>query len=405
MSSPGNQSEIASHKRQHARRSAALVAGLVLLSAFIAACGSSSGSSGSSSKPAVSAANLAIARSVADKESATPTSVGITAPLTKRPTPGKLSICYASYLTVPVVATNTDGAEAAATALGVKMYNYNLGSTSDQLSAALDTALAQKCSSYWVSGGISTALWTSEAKTLEARGVPVVSQGSTWPNTGKDLNYYSINGVGETGADLVDWAIAQQGGKAVNMLVVSPPTGAFTVFSGTGPSVKQRMKSLCPSCQVSVLYLPATDEGTTAPSTVVGFLQAHPQYNYVLGLLDFNTGLPTALKVAGLASKVKLLGFVGGSTELGYVKDGTEAADLQYDDVGQGWLTVDALVRGMTGQSMAPDQAWNASTQIVTKSNVRLCAHGFWCGVPNTPQHYYALWGCSSSGVCPGVKS
>lgn len=407
MSSGG---QLLADATRRAAGSAAMVCAFLLLGVALAACGSASSSSGGAKNAsnkaggAVAPANLAKAKAVAAKESATPTSVGISTPLARRPKPGTLSICYLSYLTVPVVATNTDGAEAAAKALGVKIYPYDLGTTSDQLSSALDAAVAKNCNSYWVSGGISTGLWSKQAAILKARGVPVASQGSNWPNTGKYLNYYSVQGVADTGADLVDWAIAQENGKPVNMLVVSPPVNAFTVFGGTGPAVKQRMASLCPSCQVTVMYLPASEEGTTAPTKVASFLEAHPQYNYVLGLLDFNTGLPTALKVAGLASKVKLLGFVGGATELGYVKDGAEAADLQYDDVGQGWLTVDALVRGMTGQSMAPDQAWQASTQIVTQSTARLCAHGFWCGVPNTPQHYYALWGCSSAGACPGVK-
>jgi ribose transport system substrate-binding protein len=353
---------------------------------------------------AVTPANLAKARAAAAAESKSPTSIGITTPLAKRPKPGTLSVCYLSFLTVPVVGTNTSGLEDGAKALGVKIYKYDLGATADTQQTALNAALNQKCDGYWVSGGIAVATWKKQAAVLKQRGVPVVSQGDTWPNTGKNLNYYSVAGVGETGSKLFDYALAQENGKPVNMVVVSPPAAQFKVFAGTYPYTKAEAARLCPMCKVTVLYLPSTAQGTTAPSQVVSYLQGHPDVNWVMGLLDMNIGLPSALKAAGLSNRVKLEGFVGGATELGYVKKGQEVADLQYANVTQGWLTLDALVRGMTGQSMAPDQAWQASTQIETPKNVRIAPTGFWAGIPGNAQKFYKLWGCSPQGVCPGVK-
>jgi ribose transport system substrate-binding protein len=383
------------------RRVMALLGALALGCAAVLAYGGHGSAQAASAT--VTPANLAKARAAANAESANPTSIGISTPLAKRPTPGALSVCYASFLQVPVVGTNTSGLKDGAKALGVKVYSYDLGSTADTQQTALNAALAKHCNGYWISGGIAVATWKKQAAELKSRGVPVVSQGDTWPNTGKDLNYYSVKGVGQKGAKLFDYALAQENGKPVNMLIVSPPAAQFKVFSGTYQYTKAEAASLCPSCQVSVLYLPSAAQGTTAPQQVVSYLQGHSNINWVMGLLDMNIGLPNALKAAGLSNRVKLTGFVGGATEMGYVKKGLEVADLQYANVTQGWLTLDALVRGMTGQSMAPDQAWQASTQIETPKNVRIAPTGFWAGIPGNDQKFYKLWGCSSSGKCPGV--
>lgn len=395
------------------RRATALAFMLALaLVAVLAACGSddSGGGSTTGSSPssdvggdaAVPADQLAQAKEVAEKAAATPDSIGIDAPL-KLPKPNDLSIGYAAFLQVPVVATNTQGLTDAAKALGVKFKSYDMGDTPDTQSQALNQAVKDNHDSYWISGGIPVASWQRQAEELKKRDVPVVSQGDTWPNTGKNLNYYSVEGVGEKGGDLYDWIVAQENGKKFDTLVVAPPGNALKVFSGVAPAILERQKERCPSCKAEVQELPLSDIGTAAPGKIVSYLQAHPDVKWVIALLDYGSGLPNALKAAGLSDRVKFVSMVGGPTNLQYIKDGTQEADLAYDAVGQGWVTVDALVRGMTGQSMEPDQKWQASTQILTKDNIDTDKNGFWTGVPDTPKKYLEMWGCGEGPTCPGV--
>ena len=357
---------------------------------------------------AVSPAHLKAAEKIAKANENPPKGVGITTPLKKIPKPGS-SICYPAALSVPIVAdTNTVGLDQAAKVLGIKIYKYDVGTTEDSVQTALNAAINQNCSAYWMSGAGSLGTWKQQASTLNQRGVPVLYQSGGWPNTGKDLDYYTVKNVGEKAADLYDWILADMKGKPVNLLDVVAPTALEPLFATVGSSIKAEAKKLCPVCQVTVMTLPLTAAGTTAPSNIVSFLQAHPTYNWVIGQNDYNTGLPTALKAAGLADKVQIAGFVGDSAELGYVKAGTEKADMEYDVLGQGWLSVDGLARGMTGQSMAPDQADSPSTQILTKKTVKLLPSGFWVGIPSTARDYELLWGCitksgKSTGKCPGV--
>jgi ribose transport system substrate-binding protein len=380
------------------------------LALAVGACGgdssddsSSPSGQASSGGQAVSADQLTQAKDVAKKAAAVPSSIGITEPL-KRPAPNKYSIAYVAFLQVPVVATNTQGMTDAAKALGVKFKSYDMGDTPDTQSQALNQSLADNHQGYWISGGIPVASWQKQAVELKKRGVPVVSQGDTWPNTGKNLNYYSVEGVGEKGGDLYDYIVAKENGKKFDTLVVAPPGNALKVFSGVAPDIVARQKKRCPSCKADVMELPLSDIGTKSPGKIVSYLQAHPDVHWVIALLDYGNGLPNALQAAGLADKVKFVSMVGGPTNLQYIKDGKQEADMAYDAVGQGWVTVDALVRGMTGQSMAPDQAWQASTQILTKDNISTDKGGFWTGVPDTPAKYLKLWGCGAGPTCPGVS-
>ena len=391
------------HIPTHARRRVVVVSILLLLVAVVFSATAAGRNDSSSAQPGVTPANLVKVKAIAARAAAVPRAIGITTPL-KRPTAAQaaeLSIGYTAFLKVPVVATNTSGGEAASKALGVEFKKYDMGQTADTTQQAITQAVNDEHDGYWISGGIPVAVWKRQAAVLKARRVPVVSQGDTWPDVGKNLNYYSPAGVGRKAADLFDWALARENGKVVNMLVVPPPE-SLVVFSGMGPFVKREAAKFCPSCKVYVQTLPLSDMGTKSPTKIVSFLQAHPDVNWVMASLDYPTGLPVALKTAGLDKKVKVVGFVGGATILNYVKRGQMQATLEYDAVGQGWLTVDALVRGMTGQSMKPDQAVELATQIQTRSNLRVDPKtGYWLGVPNTPQKWYALWGCNKAPKCP----
>jgi hypothetical protein len=389
------------------RRIAAAV-GVAALGAVAAVAMVGGSAAGATGTIVVSAAHLKAAEAVAQQNEKPPKGVGITVPLKTIPKAGS-SICYPALLSVPIVAdTNTVGLDDAAKVLGIKVYSYDVGSTTDTVQTALNAAINQKCSAYWMSGAGPVGTWTREANVLKQRGVPVLYQSGGWPNTGKDLDYYTLKGIGQKAADLFDWILADMGGRQVNVLVVVAPIPAEPIWDDVAPDIKATAKHLCPVCEVNVMTLPLTDAGTTAPSEIVAFLQAHPEYNWVIGQNDYNTGLPTALTAAGLSKRVQLAGFVGDSAELGYLKTGAEKADMEYDVTGQGWLSVDGLARGMTGQSMAPDQADSPSTQILTPKTVKTLPSGFWVGIPSTAHDYEVLWGCitasgASTGRCPGL--
>ena len=104
---------------------------------------------------------------------------------------------------------------------------------------------------------------------------------------------------------------------------------------------------------------------------IVGYLRSHPDVNRVaLGYDGIGLGLPAALKAAGLADKVQVVGEAPTATNLSYVESGGQAAT-----VGQGYYEiwanlVDAAARAMTGQSLDANAAFKPPYWLVTKENV-----------------------------------
>ena len=84
------------------------------------------------------------------------------------------------------------------------------------------------------------------------------------------------------------------------------------------------MKELCPDCKTDTIDIPLTSLGKDAPDRIVSYLRSHPKVNYVVlsesGSLG--PGLTGALRAAGLADKVKIVGQGGNEAVYQEVKAG-----------------------------------------------------------------------------------
>ena len=106
--------------------------------------------------------------------------------------------------------------------------------------------------------------------------------------------------------------VADSNGKA-NALYVN--ISAFEILKAVGATFESKIKEYCPDCGVESIDIPPTALGKDAPDRIVSFLRSHPDFNYIaLSVSDaLGTGLPAALKAAGLGDKVKIVGQGGGS--------------------------------------------------------------------------------------------
>ena len=110
--------------------------------------------------------------------------------------------------------------------------------------------------------------------------------------------------------------------------------------------------------------------GVIVSSTDIGDLRAHPDVNRVaVGYDGIDVGLSAALASAGLSGKVKFIGEAPTATNLAYVQAGTEAATVS-QGVYEIWaMYLDAAALALTGQSLAPDNAWKVPWFLLTQSN------------------------------------
>ena len=103
---------------------------------------------------------------------------------------------------------------------------------------------------------------------------------------------------------------------------------------------------------------PASQVGTTLGQTTVGFLQQHPDVNYLYSPYDPAAAFQVpAIQQAGLADKVKVVSILGDQQNLDFIRSGTvQAADAAYDNEYMGYAMVDQMIRSLDKQPISePD--------------------------------------------------
>ena len=113
---------------------------------------------------------------------------------------------------------------------------------------------------------------------------------------------------------------------------------------------------------------------------IVSYLRAHPEVNYVALSYDgVGVGLPAALKAAGLADKVKIIGEAPTATNVSYVEAGTQGAQdgrvvqPRRDHRRRNALHADGIQAKAQREYMNTDGHWWSETGWTPTSRVR-CA-------------------------------
>ena len=147
---------------------------------------------------------------------------------------------------------------------------------------------------------------------------------------------------------------------------------------------------------MDVLNVKTSDIGTGIPKQVVSYLQKHPDTKYVVCQFgDIFTGVPQALKTAGLDSQVKLIDDAGSPVNFQYIKKGQEFATVgSFIDV-LSWQTADQTAKIMGGQKFEEPVY---PTQLMFKKDITFDTNGqppF--GDPAWKDRFRQLWSQASS--------
>jgi ribose transport system substrate-binding protein len=277
----------------------------------------------------------------------------------------------------------------AAAVLGWKVDIVPTSGTPASIKAAWDTVVRLHPDVAFGSG-FNHTLFASEALQLQAMHVPVMNWTST-DTVGQGITF--VHGgpseVPVVGEQMAAWVVASTQGKA-NTLYVNLPT--YVILQPVMTGFDTYYKQWCPGCQLSTLSVPLTSIGTTAPSLIVSYLRAHPDINRIAVSYDgVDVGLPAALAAAGLSGKVQFIGEAPTATNLAYVQAGTEAATVSQGYYEIWAMFLDAAARALTGQSLAPDNAWKVPWFLVTKANYAQ-GTGYAPIVPNLNSQLKQIW-------------
>lgn len=369
-----------------------LVLSTLAASLLLAACSSSSGGSSSGSPTSTTTGGTVKAQIVPSPPSSPPTTIQITQPLPKAPPKGKSVIFLQCQLSA--CERYDAGVQAAAAALGwsskIEVFN------NAEPGAGLETAIAQH-PDYIAITGIPPAAVKPQLAAAAAAHIPVISCADPDPATPGE---YTVQCGGTLEADASDigrWIINDSGSKA-NVVAVTIPQ--FPVLTTETNWFETNFKSLCPGCTYDQLAVSVNDVASGAvPQKIVGYLQAHPNVDYVfLTFDDLELGLPQALRTAGLSSKVKITGAAGDKSIMQTIGS-TNAAWTIAPDVYDGWVMLDAMARLSEGDALShsylqevfPYPDWVASS-VVSVSKYLGATDYDWYGPAGYQSQFEKLW-------------
>jgi ribose transport system substrate-binding protein len=352
------------------RLPAALLALTVAAALAAAGCGeSSSGSSSSSSSSnnsnGAASSGVKEAQAFAEQSKQLPKSMNL--PTSEKPIPTGKTVTFV-HCGVEVCSTIVDALKSAASVLGwnVKVVPSD-GSPTGVKTAWSSVVRINPDAAF--SSGFPKSMFSAELKELESKNIPVFSWSTTdTAGDGIKLVKGGSEEVGLVGKEMAAWVVSSTNGKA-NTLYVDLPS--FPILEPVSKAFDQYYKQWCPDCGVEHISMPITAIGKDAPTKIVSYLRAHPDVNRVALSYDgIGTGLPAALKAAGLDKKVEFIGEAPTSTNLSYVETGQQAATVSQGYYEIWSMFLDAAARELTGQSLSPDENWDVPWFLVTKDNI-----------------------------------
>ena len=385
---------ITPRRRTPRRRRVTLVqvAAIAAIALVAAGCGSSGGDSGSSNNGS-SSADVSAAKQLLDKYTARPTSITQTTPIKKQIPTGK----KVTFISCGVEACAVQGPilQEGASILGWTVTQVGTDGSPEKLQNAIQAAVRNGADAIILDAADPTVLGKTISDARD-KGVEFVTCCSV-AKQGQDVLFNT--GTPEQNAPIGDilasTVVADSNGKADTVYV---NVSAFAILAAVGTEFEKKYKELCPDCNYSKIDIPLTSLGKDAPDRIVSELRSHPSVNYVVlsQVAALGAGLPAALRAAGLADKVKLIGQGGNQQTYQDVKSGQLAGVTPSSLYGYDYAMLDALARKWAGQPVLETlpEFW-----FMTSSNMPAAATSgpAFPIVPDYKAQWTKLWGKSAS--------
>lgn len=380
------------------KTSRGLAAVLTAAGVLAAACGGGSaatGDPGSAKGGADSAPGVAAARGWVAENAQNPTLIGIDAPLSGKPTPGRHIVKLVTPQ--PVDQVVSDGAKAAAEVLGWRYTAINVAPDAEGIQKAFQSAFALKPQPDVINvAGYPAVTYAAQLAEAKRRGIAVVSQTTTdKPGTGDGIEAV-LGGpiqLRELGKHVAAYVTANSNGSArVALFNVS----AYPILGEFANGFKDTLAQWCPGCSVVEVDQQATDVGTKTPQSVVSTFQRDPRLEWaIFSFGDMTIGVPAALRAAGLADRVKIGGVGATEANIQAVRDGKETVWTGLSAPVMGWRFVDAAARILGGDDLAPANEAILPTQLITRDTVGgivTTDRGYYVGLEDYPEQFKKLW-------------
>jgi ribose transport system substrate-binding protein len=357
----------------------------------VSACGSNSGGGSSSSSSAAQGTarpGVLQAQALAQKATTRPTTIGLVQPVGKPIPTGKKVV----FISCGVQACEVQGdiIKQGAADLGWTASTIGTDGSPEQLQNAFKTALRQGADAV-ILNAVDRASVAKQIEEAKQRGVAFVTCCSMEsPGDGILENVAGTSNSEQIGKGLAAEIVADSHGQA-NTLFVN--ISAFQILQALAKQLGSSYKQFCPTCQYASLDIPLAALGKDAPNRIVSYLRSHPQVNYVVLSVSnaLGAGLPAALRAAGLADKVKIVGQGADTQTFQDVQADNIKSVVPFDYYAVDYMMLDALARHFAG---APAREPNPPLWIVTPDNLPASAtKGLFPVVASYRDEFKKVWG------------
>jgi len=356
----------------------------------VSGCGSDSGGDASGNAAAGGSAGpgVAKAQALAEKATTRPTSIDLTTPVGK-PIPAGKKIFFISC-GVEACEIQGDIIKQGAADLGWTATTIGTDGSPEQLQNAFKTAMRQGADGV-ILNAVTRATVAKQIEEAEQKGVAFVTCCSIEP-TGDGIlqNVADKENSAKIGENLAAKIVADSGGKA-NTLFVN--ISAFQILQSLAKQFGSSYNGFCPGCEYASIDVPITSIGKDAPDRIVSYLRSHPQVNYVVLSVSnaLGAGLPAALRAAGLADKVKIVGQSADTQTFQDLQAKSITSVVPFDYYAVDYLMLDALARHFAG---APVEQAQPPMWIVTAENMpEQATKGLFPVVESYRDEFTKLWG------------
>jgi ribose transport system substrate-binding protein len=363
----------------------------------IAACSSSSssstssGTSGSASASGTSTASAGMAAAQAYQAQFlnTPTSIGISTPLTTKPTPGKLLVGLDSGLGSAKVLAQY-WAQAAAD-IGWTYKDLISGATPASQQAAMNSAIQLNPAGILTSG-IPNSTIAAQLVLAAQKGIWVNSSADTSSPSGSmfDTSIASPAQLAQWGKMVAGYVVTQSQGKAV---IQDFQLTAFPILLDFDTAFVAAVHLWCSTCKVTTNAVPAASIGTSAlTSQVTSVVTRNPGTNWLIfDLGDLEIGVDAAVKAAGLTG-LSIGGLTADTPNIAGLKSGAETVWTAYSLPIVAYRQVDSMARKFES---SPILSAALPTQLITPQNVNTLvvdSAGNYVGVASYRTDFKQLW-------------
>ncbi|MCL8027669.1 sugar ABC transporter substrate-binding protein [Nocardioides bruguierae] len=255
------------------------------------------------------------------------------------------------FITVTMNQFSSDmlaGVEEAADAAGVSVKSYDGQGSTNRYNEGIEQAIAQGAAGI-ILVGIDPSVVSSALADADAAGIPVQNTLNSDPDDELAEGLYGnlTSDFSADGATMADWALADSGCDATISIIYS---SAIKVWDLMATAAEAEIKAECSDCNVDMLDIDLANAATDVGAQLQSSLQKNPDTNYVIPVWDSAVTYVTPV-IAAAGSDAKVISRDGLEANIAWVLDGTQDVTVGTPPTDWlGWLSVDDLLRAMTGE-------------------------------------------------------